>query len=787
MAEDTNVTNQQGNNGQGNNPGPGNPDPTPQQKQGLWKAIQNYLNKSGFTSQSEITTVDDNVLQTDQASKTDPFLNPTVATFNNAALWRTADDMEREQETTGMMARDSRYRDYRQMIREPELEAAIHIYADEATQSNEEGHIVEIFSENSKIKDMLERLLYNKLNIDRYIWDVVFETGWMGDSFYEMLLDKETQREILKLHRLRPEDCERKERDGKLEKFMVFGKEIEPFRIVHFRNKSIRFGNYGASIYESGRQTWRQLKLMEDAVIIYRVTRSPERKVFYVDVGRNPADKAETIVERFKQRFQKKKSVNITTGRIDSTTNVLSWNENYYIPRVEGRQGSEITTLEGIRGQGDIDDLAYFKDKLMAMLRIPRDYISYSAGSMQNQTSGRYLSEQDVRFSRIIGRLQQNIIDGLKKICVLYLALNGVGPEEVEQFELTLTKPSAIEELRRIEVQTQQFALIQAIKGLEMFPDVWILSKIMQLDDDEIAEIVHLMKIQRASMMQDQAAAAGGGGGMPGGGGPMPGGDMGGPPGGGGGAIPPEVDGALAGTPGAAQGGAAQGGNEGPVAAMLNAMENTAKEYEDNMAKNEYDTVKRRTLKDRIRAKLNAMREDIAAGKQVDMVAELHKVGADMEVLDVNSSVRVRETAKKLKEVLNGSNRRGPFKLEEQQVVEELDPNDIYNKKWYRALLNEDVEIIVRRRTKGEKTMIENIEAYFSRKDKRKQGRNNYLRELLMEGEIKGNKINPVQLLREKMDEQTDGQMRGLLNEERFQRYTRKKIKSKKRDDTPQS
>lgn len=768
------------------------------QRRGIFKAIQAWFNRLGFGDE-EIRSADDpNILGPTSQDKSDPFLDTglrTISTYN--ASWRQKDDIEGEEEKSGYLARDNRYRDYKQMIREPELEAGLMVHADEATQTNENDDVFEIVSENSKIKDMLERLFFEKLNLNvRKCWEIIFEMVWMGDAFYLIYLDKNTQKEILKLERLKPEDVERKEKNGKLDKFLYKGQDIEPVQMIHFRNKSIRFGNYGASILEAGRSVWKQLKLLEEAVVIYRVTRAPERKIFYIDVGQVPPDKAEGIIERFKMRFQKKRMLDVNSGKVDTVANVMSYNESFYIPRVMGRDNSELTTLpSGAPNAGDIDDLAYFKEKLLATLHMPPEYVGYSGGqdSGGGTTAGKYLSEQDIRFSRIISRLQSNFEDGLKKVAMIYLGLNGISFQEAQQFKIKMTKPSAAEELKRIDVQGQIYNLIGAIKGLDMFPDVWIMNKILNLDDDEIAEIVQLMRIQRAQL--DPQAMAGGSptSPFPGEIGPEPGGPA---PGGADASIPVEVDQALQGAPGAVGQGAAE-----QMSAMLNAMENEIRDEEEakkqSVEKDKKeptkDEIKKRILKKRIKNKIANIRESLSEGKiddnSMEELLELQsaysggsKKRTDEKlnwiVSEMKEAIQKRQT-KSVKIRLEDVEK--PLKVK--NVTEDV---SITSKSWYKLLTEGknielfDVNFSMKQRAEDSDTVLDILEKYFgthsqgaSRKERR--GYNNYLRELLLDGELKSSgqesNMNVVQILKDSMSSRNvrsddEHHIHGMLLEE---------------------
>ena len=754
----------------------------------VFNTIQGYLERRGFYD-TEITTIDDRELNPDdEKAGLLSSHSPTPQTINS---WIAPDtNKDSYQDEFGYQSRENRYRDFRQMIETPELEAGLHVYTDESTQADKDGNIVQVVTDNTKIKDMLERLLYHKLDINREIWGISFEMCWYGDAFREIILDKETQKEILKLKKLKPEEVERVEENARIKHFLVAGKEIQPFRITHFRNKSQRFDKYGASIFESGRTIWRQLKLLEDSLIIYRVTRSPERKIFYIDVGRLPADKWDAFVEQVKTKFQKERQINITTGKIDTVPNVLSVNENYYIPRPEGRQGSSIETMPGVQGIGEIDDVAYFKDKLMALLRIPRDYVSYTSQATAGGQgmSGKYLSEQDIRFARIVAKIQDNLIDGVSKICTVYLALNGISPEETEQFEIKMTKSSAIEELRRIEVQTQIFTLIGSVKQLDMFPDIWILSNIMKMDDEEIQTIVHLMKVQKAQLSPDTLANLGasglfpgeplniGGatGGVPGAEGGMPGGAM---PGG----MPGEVPGGpeAGGLPGAEAGGVPGGAPAGPpaatgaappVAAMINAMENDVKDHADKHSKE----------RDRVKEKINAMRRDevkarmkVLRGKiqeafkerdgltEEEFLEKIQSLNEEMGELagNVTTYDRIKSIGNDLLEYVDNKKKtplnEGIVLEFTDEQIKELENNfedDYFEsdtkvqkvnvKKAYFDQLKEDVQMATRlRKTGNTGSVLDALEEYFSfkqTKPKMSRKKNNYTRKLLIEGELRG-------------------------------------------------
>ena len=314
-------------------------------------------------------------------------------------------------------------------------------------------------------------------------------------------------------------------------KFLDLNKD----QISHFRihTSDPNFYPYGKSIVFPAINAWRSLKLMEDAMLIYRLARAPERRVFYVDTGNLPTSKVEMFMERLKQKFKKEKFFDPTSGKINERYNPLSTDEDFFVP-VKGKgNGTKIETLPGAQNLGETDDVKYFRDKLLAALKVPQDFIVEKEQSPERKSN---LSQLDIKFSRAVGRIQREVESSLTLLVQRHLTLRGFDKNLINVVEVTLCPPSDLQEKRRLELDEMKTRVVQAVKGLELFPDDYIYEHYFQMNENEIKEIKDTMKeVQQeamdAEMAQQQAMAP-----------PMPGAELGGAEMGGGeaGGAPPE-------------------------------------------------------------------------------------------------------------------------------------------------------------------------------------------------------------------------------------------------------
>jgi hypothetical protein len=242
---------------------------------------------------------------------------------------------------------------------------------------------------------------------------------------------------------------------------------------------------YGTSILEPARRVWRQLVMMEDSMLVYRVVRSPERRVFYIDVGNVAPNDVPSFMEAVKQTMRSKDVVNRQDGRMDQRFNPLSIDEDYFIPVRGGQTGTKIETLAGGQNATAVDDVKYLQQKLFAAIQVPKPYLNFD----ENLSAKASLAQQDVRFSRTISVLQRVILSELNKMAMVHLYTKGFDGEDLIAFELRLSNPSTVAMQQKLEAMSTKFDIAGKAKETKLVDQDWIQKKILDLTDDDIIRI----------------------------------------------------------------------------------------------------------------------------------------------------------------------------------------------------------------------------------------------------------------------------------------------------------
>ena len=251
-------------------------------------------------------------------------------------------------------------------------------------------------------------------------------------------------------------------------------------------------------------------------MLIYRLTRAPERRIFYVDTGNLPTSKAEMFIERLKEKFKKEKYYNTTKGAVDARFNPLSTDEDYFVP-VKNGKGTKIETLPGAQNLGDIEDVQYYRDKLLAALKIPKDYIVEKQNSPERKAN---LSQLDVKFSRTVHRVQICIETGLENLAKRHLQLRGFPASLIRDLKIQLPEPSDMSAKRKLDLDEQKTRVIQAVQQLGLFSRKEIYKEYYDMTEAEVNRMEkEIEKDQEKAMKQEQESAAAadpmGGGGAP--------------------------------------------------------------------------------------------------------------------------------------------------------------------------------------------------------------------------------------------------------------------------------
>jgi hypothetical protein len=382
--------------------------------------------------------------------------------------------------------RSDRYADFNQMEYTPEIASALDIYADEMSTSSELQPLLNIECPNQEIKSILTSLYDNVLNLNFNLFGWCRSMCKFGDFF--LYLDIDEEHGIKNVIGLPAAEIERLEgEDATNPNYVQFqwnsgGVTFENWQLAHFRILgNDKFSPYGTSILDPARRIWRQLTLLEDAMMAYRIVRSPERRVFYIDVGAIPPNEIEQYMQKVVTQMKRNQVVNQNTGRVDLRYNPMSIEEDYYIP-VRGGNSSKIETLAGGSYTGDVDDVKYLRDKLFAALKVPASYLANSAETDEDKTA---LAQKDIRFARTIQRLQRSVVTELEKIGIIHLYILGYRAKDLISFKLFLSNPSKIAQMQELEHWKLKFDIAAAATE-GYFSRHWVAEKIFNLSDEEI-------------------------------------------------------------------------------------------------------------------------------------------------------------------------------------------------------------------------------------------------------------------------------------------------------------
>ena len=392
----------------------------------------------------------------------------------------------------GTYDRMARYSDFSEMEYTPEIASALDIYAEESVAADENGMTLHIYSENTKIKEILTELFYDTLNIEFNLTSWVRNLVKYGDFF--LFNDVHPEYGVINAYPLPISELEREEgydpNDPLAVRFrwVTQGNQVlENWQISHMRLLgNDAFLPYGSSVLEPARRIWRQLILLEDAMLVYRIVRAPERRVFKIDVGNVPPDEIANYMEQAQSSLKRSPVVDKSTGKVDLRYNPLSVDEDYFIPVRGADSGTAIDTLGGGTMAGETNDVEYIQKKLFSALKIPKAYLGYDEGLGAKAT----LSQEDIRFSRTIARIQRTILSELNKLAIVHLYCQGFTDEDLLDFSLTLSNPSTIAQQQKLELFRTRFEVAAtALQTPGLIDRNWVQKNVIRLSDEEILSI----------------------------------------------------------------------------------------------------------------------------------------------------------------------------------------------------------------------------------------------------------------------------------------------------------
>ena len=387
-------------------------------------------------------------------------------------------------------ARLELFSDYEVMDTDPIISSALDIYADESTTKSEFGEILKISSADSNVKGILENLFYDILNVEFNLWGWIRNMCKYGDFYLHLEIEPEygvlNVKPVSTYEMTRIEDM-----DPDNPQLVMFKQEgqyranYENYEIAHFRLLGdTNYLPYGKSMVESARRTWKQLQLMEDAMLIHRIMRAPEKRMFYIDIGNIPPNEVDNFMQKVINKMKKVPFVDEKTGDYNLKFNLQNMTEDFFLPVRGGDSGTRIENLGAMTYDGT-DDIEYVKNKMMAALKIPKAFLGYEEGITGKAT----LAAEDIRFARTIERLQRITISELTKIAIVHLYSQGYTDAKLVDFSLKLTNPSTIFEEERVRILSEKLSTARDMIDAKMFSKDWVYEKIFGLAEDEVHEI----------------------------------------------------------------------------------------------------------------------------------------------------------------------------------------------------------------------------------------------------------------------------------------------------------
>ena len=409
------------------------------------------------------------------------------------------------------------YTDYESMDTDAIVASALDILADECTLKNEHGEMLHIRSSDENIQRILYNLFYDVLNIEFNLWSWARNMCKYGDFYLKLeIAEKFGVYNVIPFSAysiIREEGTNPKNPTYvrfKYDPTSVSGITtpqtqyalgtatsdiyFENYEMAHFRLISdVNYLPYGRSYLEPGRKIFKQMILMEDAMLIHRIVRAPEKRIFYMNVGAIPPNEVEAFMQKTVQKLKKVPYIDPQTGQYNLKYNMMNMMEDFYIPVRGNDQSTRIDTAKGLEYNG-IEDVAYLRDKLFAALKIPKAFMGYE----KDLTGKATLAAEDIRFARTVERIQRILLSELTKIALVHLYSQGYDGEALTNFDLSLTTPSIIYDQERVNLMKEKVDLASTIMENSLLPTDWIYDNLFHFSEDQYDEYRDLIVQDKA-------------------------------------------------------------------------------------------------------------------------------------------------------------------------------------------------------------------------------------------------------------------------------------------------
>ena len=403
------------------------------------------------------------------------------------------------------------YGDYEAMDTDAIIASALDIIADESTLKDEMGDVLRIKSSDEDIQKVLYNLFYDVLNIEFNLWMWVRQMCKYGDFFLKLEIAEKygvynvipyTAYNISRLEGTNPDNPSEiifqydPNGQGAGGTYGGYGSVVgvdrdsgnyiyfDNYEMAHFRLLAdANYLPYGRSYIEPARKLYKQYSLMEDAMLVHRIVRAPEKRIYYINVGGIPPNEVDAFMEKTVSKMKRAPYIDEQTGDYNLKYNMQNMMEDFFIPVRGNDSATKIDTTKGLDYDG-ISDVEYLRDKLFAALKVPKAFLGYDETTEGKAT----LAAEDIRFGRTIDRIQRIIVSELYKIATVHLYTQGYTGEQLSNFELSLTTPSIIYDQERIALMKEKVDLAAQMMETKLLPTDWIYDNIFRFSENEYDE-----------------------------------------------------------------------------------------------------------------------------------------------------------------------------------------------------------------------------------------------------------------------------------------------------------
>tara|TARA_R110001632_G_scaffold53709_4_gene132034 strand:+ start:2920 stop:4818 length:1899 start_codon:yes stop_codon:yes gene_type:complete len=438
--------------------------------------------------------------------------NSLIDRFNRVYTNSSTSLLGQQSNTNYQYLRPALYSDYDAMDTDAIIASALDIVADESTLKNDMGEVLQIKSSDEDIQKVLYNLFYDVINIEFNLWPWVRNMCKYGDFFLKLeVAEKFGVYNVIPYTAFHIERLEGTDKDNPQDVQFRFDPEgisagdgyyntpnqqnsrsimFDNYEVAHFRLLTdVNLLPYGRSYIEPARKLFKQYTLMEDAMLIHRIVRAPEKRIYYMNVGSIPPNEVDAFMEKTVTKLKRTPYIDQSTGEYNLKYNMQNSLEDFYIPLRGNDTSTKIENLNGLQWDG-IQDVEYLRDKLFAALKVPKAFMGYD----ENTDGKATLAAQDIRFARTIERIQRIMVSELQKIALVHLYSQGYRDEQLSNFSLSLTTPSIIYDQERIGLMKEKMDLAAQMIETQLFPTDWIYDNIFHLSEDQYDEYRDLIK-----------------------------------------------------------------------------------------------------------------------------------------------------------------------------------------------------------------------------------------------------------------------------------------------------